>query len=404
MYENQRLPLLNWQAAFEQKRSTFERETTEDQNVREHLTVRARPAATPCRFPPLIRSPSVNDSASVSTNGRIRPNLRELPSVLPPGDSETLGTLRSLWGDLLAHLDYAGVRHAEVRSDINELKVATRDGLNCLDAKIVTLATCVGERPEEMGARTLCEEVADLGMGAGTTADSERKLKALFDAKERELLEKCQEAAEAMVTRLINDLLVADPNQSTATGNVSQGDTARIKGLIQDHAERLIDDRVQTILFGSDSEVSTMVMQPIVKFLKTYSSKPSKPAGKLVRRVKDMETVLEINRDGSSERLETLERQRQQIVDVRQAMARPPLDANGGALDLFPAALNLDSLEPSQWSTLLTWFRPGRSTGTRAGAASGEREPAREASGGSPRRSKAKREAPGQLSLDLFGP
>ena len=33
-------------------------------------------------------------------------------------------------------------------------------------------------------------------MGAGTAADLERKLQALFAAKERELLEKCQEAAE----------------------------------------------------------------------------------------------------------------------------------------------------------------------------------------------------------------
>ena len=90
-------------------------------------------------------------------------------------------------------------------------------------------------------------------------------------------------------------------------------------------------------------------------------------------------------------RLETLERQRQQIGDVRQAMARPPRDGDGAALDLFPVAVDLDSLEPRQWSALLSWFRPGRST-DRNGAAP------------SPRRSKARREAPGQLSLDLFTP
>ena len=90
-------------------------------------------------------------------------------------------------------------------------------------------------------------------------------------------------------------------------------------------------------------------------------------------------------------RLETLERQRQQIGDVRQAMARPPRDGDGAALVLFPAAVDLDSLEPRQWSALLSWFRPGRSTD-------------RNATGPSPRRSKTRREAPGQLSLDLFAP
>ena len=117
-------------------------------------------------------------------------------------------------------------------------------------------------------------------------------------------------------------------------------------------------------------------------------------------------------------RLETLQRQRQQIVDVRQAMARPPCDPGGTALDLFPAALDLDNLEPRQWTALLSWFRPGRSTGDGPAAASGGREPGREASrqrrrepndngegrdpSRSPRRSKSNREAPGQLSLDLF--
>jgi len=96
--------------------------------------------------------------------------------------------------------------------------------------------------------------------------------------------------------------------------------------------------------------------------------------------------------DARRRRLETLEHQRQQIVDVRQAMARPPRDASGAALELFPAALNLDALEPRQWSALLSWFRPGRSNNSGPPAATGRR----------PRRSKASREATGQLSLDLF--
>ena len=103
-------------------------------------------------------------------------------------------------------------------------------------------------------------------------------------------------------------------------------------------------------------------------------------------------------------RLETLERQRQQIGDVRQAMARPPRDGQGAALDLFPTAVDLDNLEPRQWSALLTWFRPGRSSDTRSGAASGSRGSDRNGTGPSPRRSKARRDAPGQLSLDLFAP
>jgi len=94
-------------------------------------------------------------------------------------------------------------------------------------------------------------------------------------------------------------------------------------------------------------------------------------------------------------RLETLQHQRQRIVDVRQAMARPPCDAVGTALDLFPQALDLDALEPRQWTALLSWFRPGRSSTaspSSPAAASGRRS----------RRRSASREAPGQLSLDLF--
>jgi deoxyribodipyrimidine photo-lyase len=90
-------------------------------------------------------------------------------------------------------------------------------------------------------------------------------------------------------------------------------------------------------------------------------------------------------------RLELLQRQRLQIVDVRQAMARPPRDASGAALALFPAALDLDTLEPRQWNALLSWFRPGRSSDTGPAAASQRRN-----------KGQKQREAPGQLSLDLF--
>ncbi|MFZ9850596.1 MAG: FAD-binding domain-containing protein [Vulcanococcus sp.] len=98
-------------------------------------------------------------------------------------------------------------------------------------------------------------------------------------------------------------------------------------------------------------------------------------------------------------RLETLQRQRLQILDVRQSMARLPRDADGASADLFPAALDLDSLEPRQWSALLSWFRPGRSSEAVATRGTGDRAPQREA----PRRGKARRQAPGQLSFDLPG-
>ena len=103
-------------------------------------------------------------------------------------------------------------------------------------------------------------------------------------------------------------------------------------------------------------------------------------------------------------RLETLEHQRQRIGNVRQAMARPPRDAAGAPLDLFPTALDLDSLEPRQWSALLTWFRPGRSSDTRENAESTGTRRGRADDRRSAPRSKGKREAPGQLSLDLFTP
>ncbi|MFM7312563.1 MAG: FAD-binding domain-containing protein [Cyanobium sp.] len=95
-------------------------------------------------------------------------------------------------------------------------------------------------------------------------------------------------------------------------------------------------------------------------------------------------------------RLETLERQRQRIGDVRMAMARPPRDSGDRALELFPPALELDALEPGQWTALLSWFRPGRS-GAEAKPGPGPGHRTR-------RPGRRKAEAPGQLSLDLLLP
>jgi len=119
-------------------------------------------------------------------------------------------------------------------------------------------------------------------------------------------------------------------------------------------------------------------------------------------------------------RLETLQQQRQRIVDVRAAMARLPanlrpfgsndVEGHGTGMaadersapphadDLFPTALDLDALDPQQWRALLSWFRPGRSADASA-EASGEPQGRRQGTAG--RRGGKRREAPGQLSLDL---
>ena len=103
-------------------------------------------------------------------------------------------------------------------------------------------------------------------------------------------------------------------------------------------------------------------------------------------------------------RLETLEQQRQRIVDIRLGMARLPQP-----LALFPAAVDLDGLDGAQWRALLSWFRPSRSgeqrgsrsvgpgRGTRNGSGSGGSGAPRPRSGGRGRRGPS----PGQLSLDL---
>lgn len=87
-------------------------------------------------------------------------------------------------------------------------------------------------------------------------------------------------------------------------------------------------------------------------------------------------------------RLEMLERRRLQIADPSSAMARLPAAMPA----LFPAALDLDRLDPVQWRALLSWFQPGRRAPTDAVAP--PPAPTR-------RRSSRRPEAPGQLSLDL---
>ena len=91
-------------------------------------------------------------------------------------------------------------------------------------------------------------------------------------------------------------------------------------------------------------------------------------------------------------RLEILERRRLQIRDPSAAMARLP----AAMPELFPAALDLDQLDPAHWRALLSWFQPGRrpvdavpADGSAAAAPPTRRRSARRAG------------APGQLSLDL---
>jgi deoxyribodipyrimidine photo-lyase len=91
-------------------------------------------------------------------------------------------------------------------------------------------------------------------------------------------------------------------------------------------------------------------------------------------------------------RLEILERRRLQIRDPSTAMARLP----AAMPELFPAALDLDQLDPAHWRALLSWFQPGRrpvdavpADGSAAAAPPTRRRSARRAG------------APGQLSLDL---
>lgn len=83
-------------------------------------------------------------------------------------------------------------------------------------------------------------------------------------------------------------------------------------------------------------------------------------------------------------RITALQRQRQRLTDPRRDMARLPRRYATAKADLFPAALDLDALEPQQWKALLSWFTTGRGAG---------------ASG--PRRRRHPRQAPGQLSFDL---
>lgn len=110
------------------------------------------------------------------------------------------------------------------------------------------------------------------------------------------------------------------------------------------------------------------------------------------------------------ERIATLQRQRQQIVDIRRGLSRLPEDltpfglprrgGDGGApaQDLFPPAIDLDALGPDQWPALLSWFRPGRNAAPPEGP-SGNAPSSRRS--GSDRRRSRRSPSPGQLSLDL---
>ena len=110
------------------------------------------------------------------------------------------------------------------------------------------------------------------------------------------------------------------------------------------------------------------------------------------------------------QRIATLQRQRQQITDIRRGMARLPQrltpfglpwgqagdapDRAAAAEELFPPAIDLDALEPAQWPALLSWFRPGRSEEQDRG----RRSPGPTAAS---RRRPKRGESPGQLSLEL---
>jgi deoxyribodipyrimidine photo-lyase len=110
------------------------------------------------------------------------------------------------------------------------------------------------------------------------------------------------------------------------------------------------------------------------------------------------------------ERIATLQRQRQQIVDIRRGLSRLPEDltpfglprrgGDGGASaqDLFPPAIDLDALGPDQWPALLSWFRPGRNAAPPEGS-SGNGPSSRRS--GSDRRRSRRSPSSGQLSLDL---
>ncbi|MEN9541478.1 MAG: hypothetical protein RLZZ459_1569 [Cyanobacteriota bacterium] len=84
-------------------------------------------------------------------------------------------------------------------------------------------------------------------------------------------------------------------------------------------------------------------------------------------------------------RLAILERRRGQITDPCLAMARLPPHLPA----MFPAALDLDRLDPPQWQALLSWFQPGRR------AAGDGAQPSQR------RRGSRRAVTPGQLSLDL---
>ena len=105
-------------------------------------------------------------------------------------------------------------------------------------------------------------------------------------------------------------------------------------------------------------------------------------------------------------RINTLLQQRQQISDIRLGMARLPQRLTPFGLplggehsgsnnrDLFPAGIDLDALEPEQWSALLSWFQPGRRDG--------HERPPRTTRRAEPSRRRPRRgDSPGQLSLDL---